>query len=245
MENEKKFIDSLIPEYITSDISSQTRLMRDLAIRTFKPYIDDGNALELGSEIGYMSELIAELVCQIDIVDGSEKFLNKVRDRNILNASYYCSLFEEFVAPAKYEYVFMSHVLEHLVDDHFVLSRVKNEFLTKKGYLFVTVPNARALSRQLARHMGMISNLYELTTNDIRGGHRRVYDKVTLNRVLENAGFEIVAQGGLFFKPFADFQMEQLIDDDFLKSEHLEGLFKLGQEYPDMCGDLYAVCKIK
>ena len=243
MINEKEFIDSLIPEYITSDISSQTRYMRDLMIRTFKPYINEGIALELGSEIGYMSERIAELVCQVDIVDGSEDFLEKVKTRNILNANYYCSLFEEFVASIKYDYVFMSHVLEHLVDDHFVLSKVKNELLTKEGYLFITVPNARALSRQLARHMGMISSLYDLTANDIRGGHRRVYDRVTLNRAIEHAGFEIIAQGGLFFKPFSDFQLDQLIDGEFLKSEHQEGLYRLGQEYPDMCGDLYAICK--
>jgi hypothetical protein len=113
------------------------------------------------------------------------------------------------------------------------------------GYLFITVPNARALSRQLARHMGFIDNLYDLTENDIRGGHRRVYDRITLNRDIENAGFEIVAQGGILFKPFADFQMEQLIDDKFLKEEHLEGLYKLGNEYPDMCADLYAICRIK
>jgi len=244
--DEKKFLDSLVPEYITSDTSSQIRLMRDLSIRIFKPYIQrEGIALELGSEIGYMSEKIAELICGIDIVDGSEEFLDKVKQRNIMNAEYFCSLFEEYDPGVKYDYVFMSHVLEHLVDVRVILSKVKNEFLHMGGYLFITVPNARALSRQLARHMGFIDNLYDLTENDIRGGHRRVYDRITLNRDIENAGFEIVAQGGILFKPFADFQMEQLIDDKFLKEEHLEGLYKLGNEYPDMCADLYAICRIK
>ena len=56
---EKNFINNLVDDYITSDISSQTRLMRDLMIRTFRPFINGGNALELGCEIGYMSERIA------------------------------------------------------------------------------------------------------------------------------------------------------------------------------------------
>ena len=49
--------------------------MRELEIRTFKPYINKGRGLELGCEIGYMSELIAPLVDHLDIVDGSEKFI--------------------------------------------------------------------------------------------------------------------------------------------------------------------------
>jgi len=117
--------------------------------------------------------------------------------------------------------------------------------LKPQGYLFVTVPNARALSRQLARHMGIIDSLYNLTPNDFRGGHRRVYDGVLLTRDLEASGFEIIAQGGILFKPFADFQMDRLIDIGIIGREQCEGLFKLGHEYPDMCADIYAIVRLR
>jgi len=242
--DEKKFVESLVPEYLTSDQSSQTRLMRDLMIRTFKPYVQGGIGLELGSEIGYMSERLAALVEHLDIVDGSEAFLEQVKKRNIPNASYICSLFEDFQPTQKYDVVFASHILEHLQDVQVVLRMVKHA-LKPDGTLFATVPNARAMSRQLARHMGLLDSLYALTPNDIRGGHRRVYDRASLDRDIEIAGFEIIAEGGILFKPFADFQMDQLIDSGILGPQQCEGLFKLGREYPDLCADLYVIARPK
>lgn len=242
--DEKRFVESLVPNYITADDSSYSRLMRDFEIRTFKPFMDGGRALELGCEIGYMSERIAPLVDHLDIVDGSEEFLKRVRKRNILNADYFCTLFEEFEPQSAYDYVFASHVLEHLIDVSVVLRMVRRA-LKPNGHFFVAVPNARALSRQLARHMGLISSLYDLTPNDLRGGHRRVYDSVLLTRDLEDAGFEMVVLGGILFKPLADFQMDKLIDTGILGSPQCEGLYKLGKEYPDMCADVYAIARPK
>jgi predicted TPR repeat methyltransferase len=241
---EKTAIENYAANYITSNDSSQQRLMRELEIRTFKPYINKGRGLELGCEIGYMSELIAPLVDHLDIVDGSEKFIAQTRSRNIPNAEFFCSLFEEFKTEHKYDTVFASHILEHLYDVPAVLD-VVHKLMTPQGYFIVAVPNARALSRQLARHMGLFDSLYDLTPNDLRGGHRRVYDRVTLNKELESAGFDIIAQGGIFFKFLADFQMDKLIDIGILGNEQCEGLYRLGHEYPDMCADIYAIARPK
>jgi len=244
LETEKALLDNYAANYITSDDSSQQRLMRHLEIRVFSQYMNRGHALELGCEIGYMSELLSPLVDQLDIVDASELFIKKTKARSIPNSRYFCSLFEEFQADCAYNSVFASHVLEHLIDVQQVLKMVRRS-LAPKGLLFVAVPNARALSRQLARQMGLLDSLYDLTPNDLRGGHRRVYDQVTLRRELELAGFHIVVQGGIFFKPFADFQMDRLIDTKILGEPQLEGLYNLGYEYPEMCADVYAVARVK
>lgn len=244
LATEKSLLEKYASNYITSDDSSQQRLMRELEIRVFKQFINRGKALELGCEIGYMSELVSPLVDQLDIVDASEEFLKKTKARGIKNAQYFCSLFEEFKPQHHYDSVIASHVLEHLLDVQTVLKMVRSA-LSENGLLFVAVPNARALSRQLARHMGLIGSLYDLTPNDLRGGHRRVYDRVTLNREIETANFEIVAQGGIFFKYLADFQMDKMIDTGILGKSQLEGLFSLGNEYPDMCADIYVIARPK
>lgn len=244
LKNEQALLENYSANYITSNDSSQQRLMRNLEIRVFSQYMNRGRALELGCEIGYMSELLSPLVDQLDIVDASKSFIEKTRARSIPNARYFCSLFEDYQADTQYEAVFASHVLEHLFDVQQVLKMVRNS-LAPKGLLFVAVPNARAMSRQLARHMGLIDDLYELTPNDLRGGHRRVYDQVTLRRDLEEAGFEVVVQGGILLKPFADFQMDKLIDGEILGETQLEGLYRMGYEYPDMCADVYAIARIK
>jgi SAM-dependent methyltransferase len=244
LRTEKELLESYAKNYITSDDSSQQRVMRELEVRVFGKYMNRGRALELGCEIGFMSELISPLVDELDIVDASQVFLDRTKARDIRNARFFCSLFEEFKPESSYNYVFASHVLEHLIDVQEVLRMVRAA-LAPEGLFFVAVPNARALSRQLARHMGLIGSLYDLTPNDLRGGHRRVYDQVTLRREMEVAGFEMVAQGGILFKPFADFQMDRLIDSGILGESQLEGLYNLGFEYPDMCADVYCIARAK
>jgi hypothetical protein len=91
--------------------------------------------------------------------------------------------------------------------------------------------------------MGLVSDLKALTQNDLVNGHRRVYDRVYLNRGLRTAGFSTIAEGGLMLKILADFQLDKLIDDGMLQDSHIDGLYRLGLEYPDLCGALFSICR--
>ena len=239
--NEKQFLEDLFEDYITSDDSPYLRNMRELEIKEVKQYMRPGGVvLELGCEIGYMTSMISPLARELDVVEGSTQFINEAKKRNLPNVKFYNCLFEEFAPKQKYDYVFMSHVLEHLQNPQQTLGMVRSA-LAEGGKLFVVVPNAKAMSRQLALKMGIIKDLYGLTPNDVRGGHRRVYDSRTLAAELQKAKlcYNIT---GLLFKPFADFQMDVLIENEFLTQKHLDGLALLGRDYPEECGALFAVC---
>lgn len=241
--DERKFLNSLYQAY-SLDEAPQTQTMRKLIARTFSPYIRGGTALELGCSDGFMTELLAQSVDQLDVIDASEGFIVEAKKRALPNVNFHCSLFEEYETDTRYDYVFASFVLEHVLDVAPVLATVRRH-LNPDGRFFAVVPNARALSRQLALHMGLIEELNALTENDLKFGHRRVYDRVHLNRDLEAAGFNQISQGGIMLKILADFQMDELISTEFLKEEHIEGLYSLGLEYPDLCGALFSVCEIQ
>jgi len=241
LETERNFLDRVYTTY-TVDHSSQTRVMRELVVRTFEPYVNGGIALELGCSDGYMTEMLATKVDRLDVVDGSKSFLAEARKRNLPNVEYFYALFEEYRPQQKYDYVFCTFILEHVMDPQLVLTMAKRA-LSPSGRLFVVVPNARALSRQLALHMGLISDLKALTQNDLVNGHRRVFDRVSLNRELRSAGFTTLSEGGLMLKILADFQMDKLIDDGTLQQPQIDGLYGLGLEYPDLCGALFTVCQ--
>ncbi len=243
LQEEKVFLNKVYSTY-TVDHSSQTRVMRELVFRTFEPFIRRGKGLELGCSDGYMTQMLAGKLDSLDVVDGSSSFLEEAKKREATNVNYVLSLFEEYSSNIRYDYVFASFILEHVLDPSLVLDMVK-KMLKPDGILFVTVPNARALSRQLAMHMGLISDLKALTQNDLVNGHRRVYDRININRELRRAGFNTVAEGGLMLKILADFQLDKLIDDGMLKEPQIDGLYKLGLEYPDLCGALFSVCRPK
>jgi trans-aconitate methyltransferase len=243
LENERKFLEQVYHTY-TVDTSSQTRVMRELIAKTFVPYLKRGVGLELGCSDGFMTEMLAAKLERLDVVDGSERFLAEARKRQLPNVAFTRALFEEFRSVTRYDFVFASYILEHVLDPLAVMRMVRS-VIKLDGLLMIVVPNARALSRQLALHMGLLKDLKELTPNDHNHGHRRVYDRVALNSDVGAAGFEVVAQGGIMLKILADFQMDRLIDDGMLLQQQIDGLYALGLEYPDLTGSLFAICRVK
>ena len=240
--DEKKFLEDLFDNYITSDDSPYLRNMRELEIKECKKHMlaQNAAALELGCEVGYMTSMISPLVAELDVVEGSTKFCEEAKKRNLPNTTFYNCLFEDYRPKRSYDYIFMSHVLEHLQDPQQVLRKVRS-WLKPDGKLFVIVPNGNAASRRLAQAMGLLDDRFALTPNDIRGGHRRVYYLCSFADELRAAGFKFDVKG-LLFKPFADFQMDTLLTQSFLTQQHMDGLAKLGESYTDLCGALMAVC---
>lgn len=240
--DEKAFLESLIHTYVTSE-SSQDRLIKTLAIRTFMPFINKNkHALEFGCCDGFMTSLIAPLCADLTVVDGSKKFIEMARRQVPSNVNFVHALFEDFEPGRKFDYIFAAYVLEHVQDEIGFLTQACS-LLSEEGLLFIVVPNARAMSRQIARHMGLVNDLFALTQNDINHGHRRVYDRASLNLDIETAGLMQVVQGGLLLKLLADFQMDKMIDAGIIGEQQIEGLYKMGLEYPDFAGSLFSVCR--
>ncbi len=243
MRDTEDFLDTVRRTYTRE--SQQDQAMRRLIVRTFEPYIDPNwRALQMGFSEGVDTELLARRVRRLEVIEGCSAFIEEGIKRGLPNVSYRHAMFED-LAPAPdappFDCVFAIYVLEHILDVPHVLSRVR-AVLRPGGRLFVVVPNARALSRQLALHMGLLPDLKTLTEHDHRHGHRRVYDRVTLNRDLEAAGFKIISQGGVMLKILADFQLDRLFREGILEDAHVDGLYSLGLEYPDLCGSLFTVC---
>jgi SAM-dependent methyltransferase len=242
IHDEKAFLEGVIHTYVTSE-SAQDRLIKSLAVRTFKPFIHpDGGGLEFGCCDGYMTSLIAPLCASLTVVDGSKTFIDMARKRVPPEVRFEHALFEEFNPGKRYDYIFATYVLEHVSNAIGFLKHARS-LLSDHGLLFIVVPNARALSRQIARHMGLIDDLFALTQNDINHGHRRVYDRISLNKDIGDAGLQQVSQGGLLLKLLADFQMDKMIETGIIADPQIEGLYRMGLEYPDFAGSLFSVCK--
>jgi len=239
---ERAFIERASATYTLE--SSQDNVMRELSLRTFDPYIQSTwDCLQLGYSAGVDAALLHSRVRSLDIVEGCAAFVAAGRARGYGNVTFHHCLFEEFTSGNKYDAVFALYVLEHVFNVEDLLSMI--EYVLKpQGFLFVVVPNARALSRQLALHMGILTGLKALTKNDHSHGHRRVYDRVLLNKDLEAGDFQTIAQGGILLKPLADFQMSSLLQQGILTQQHIDGLYTLGLEYPDLCSALFSVCKL-
>lgn len=241
-QDEKAFLDALVDTYVTSE-SPQDRVIKGLAVRAFAPFLGGrSSALELGCSDGYMTSLLAPRFDEFVVVDGSRHFLEVARARNPDGVEFVHSLFEEYSPDRRFDCVFACYILEHVQDPVALIARIGG-LLEDDGVLCLVVPNARALSRQLACRMGLLEDPYALTPNDIRHGHRRVYDRRLIDRDIAAAGLVQVAQGGLMMKPFADFQMDAMFEHGILGDAQVDGLYALGLEYPELAGSLFSVCR--
>lgn len=179
----------------------------------------------------------------ITCVEASGTAIEKAKQKLDGKVKFINSRFEEAILSKRYDNIVLTHVLEHVDDPVLVLKRINDEWLTENGRFFLVCPNANAPSRQIAVKMGLISHNAAVTPAEAEHGHRCTYTLDTLERDAVAAGLKVVHRSGIFFKALANFQWDQLLQTDIISKAYLEGCYKLGQQYPDLCSSLFLMCE--
>jgi 2-polyprenyl-3-methyl-5-hydroxy-6-metoxy-1,4-benzoquinol methylase len=238
-------LDSLVDTYAIDTTGEQYKRLEFIAKLGQHVQLGALSVVELGSATGHLTALLAASCKSVVAVDGSARFLEIARTRvPTKNASFEHCMFESFNPVSKVDLVVMHHVLEHVDDAAKLLRHVLN-FLRPGGKVACSVPNAHALSRQLAVEMKLLDSAYALTPNDHKHGHQRVYDWDRLRADVRDAGYIVVAEHGLALKLFADFQNENIIRAGIIGDEQLRGLWPLADRYRDVAGALMMIIEAR
>jgi 2-polyprenyl-3-methyl-5-hydroxy-6-metoxy-1,4-benzoquinol methylase len=212
-------------------------------VKSFEPFIKKDNVLELGSFKGDFTEKIIPLFKTITCIEGSESAVKIAKEKFNESVEIIHSTFEDLCLERSFDNVILTHVLEHIDDPIGLLKKINNNWLTDDGFLFVVCPNANAPSRQIAVKMGLITHNSAITDSEEKHGHRITYTLDTLERDIVNSGLEVVYRSGIFFKSLSNFQWDKILNTDIITKEYLDGCYKLGQQYPDLCSSIFFVCK--
>jgi 2-polyprenyl-3-methyl-5-hydroxy-6-metoxy-1,4-benzoquinol methylase len=217
-------------------------IIHNYMIDSFKHHFVEGNCLELGSFKGDFTKKLIPYFEDITCVEVSNEAID-IAKKELNTLKYYNSLFEDVVLPTKYDNIILTHVLEHIDEPVELLRKIKNEWLSEKGKLFIVCPNANAPSRQIAVKMGLISHNSAITDSEKEHGHRITYTLDTLERDVKLGDLNVIHRSGIFFKALANFQWDRLLNTDIISKEYLDGCFELGQQYPDLCSSIMLICK--
>lgn len=212
-------------------------------VRSFEPFFNAGSLLELGSHEGNFSQRLLPYFNDVTCVEASDVAIKKAEQLLGGQVTFFNALFETVCLPKRYDNIVLTHVLEHLDDPVRVLRRINEEWLAEGGRLFLVCPNANAPSRQIAVKMGLISHNAAVTPAEAAHGHRRTYSLDTLEQDAVAAGLNVVHRSGIFFKALANFQWDRLLNTDIFSKAYLEGCYKLGQQYPDLCASIFLLCE--
>lgn len=218
-------------------------LMHQYMMKTFQPWISaDGKALEMGCYKGEFTQLLTQEYGSVTVVDGSSELIGVAKQRQGLEkVKFIHSTFEAADLNEKFDAIFLIHTLEHLDDGVAVLKKI-NHWLSDKGIVFLVVPNAYAASRQIAVKMGLIPSNNAVSAGEWQHGHRRTYSFDTLELDATNAGLNIIHRGGVFFKALANFQFDIMLKNKIIDQQYMDGCYKLGMQYPELCASIFLVC---
>ena len=218
-------------------------VMHPYMIKSFEPFFNKGSLLELGSFKGDFTRRFLPYFDDITCVEASDDAIEEAKRKLGDKLNFINSLFEKATLPKRYDNIVLTHVLEHLDDPILVLKRINDEWLAEGGRFFLVCPNANAPSRQIAVKMGLISHNSAVTLAEAEHGHRCTYTLDTLERDAVAAGLKVIHRSGIFFKALANFQWDRLLQTDIISDEYLEGCYKLGQQYPDLCSSIFLMCE--
>lgn len=218
-------------------------VMHPFMIKSFEPFFNKGSLLELGSFKGDFTKRFLPFSDDITCVEASDVAIEEAKKKLGSNVTFVNSMFENAALPKRYDNIVLTHVLEHLNDPVLVLKRINDEWLAEGGRFFLVCPNANAPSRQIAVKMGLITHNSAVTPAEAEHGHRCTYTLDTLERDAVAAGLKVVHRSGIFFKALANFQWDQLLQTDIISKDYLEGCYKLGQHYPDLCSSIFLMCE--
>lgn len=240
---QKSEIEASAEQYAGSIIAGWEGLLdrkrSELYARVSK-HAKKGKALEMGCADGRMTRLICADFEEIDVLDASRLFLDQLAgDPGCAKARLHETLFEEWDTDQRFDAIFLTHILEHLPDPVGVVRKAK-QWLAPQGRLLVAVPNADSLHRLVGVKMGMLSRKDSLNPQDIELGHLRVYTPSDLRSHLEQAGVEVVFEGGVMLKPISNRQIEREWSEELVS-----GFFLLGDDFPGLCSEIFAIGRAK
>lgn len=199
------------------------------------------SALFLGLGEGGLLDLMAERFTRAVAVEASATLVAAARARfgGVPHVSVVQELFERFeTAPGqRLDCLLGNHVLEHLEDPVSLIRRSRN-WLSASGLAIFTVPNATSLHRRIGVAMGLLREVHALGAQDLKVGHRRVYDLDQLVNHVKDGGYEILESGGFNVKLVSQQQMV-----DWPPDLH-DAIYRVSRGCPpDLCSNVYVVAR--
>lgn len=194
--------------------------------------------LDIGCGVGALTKALSSRFEKTVGIDGSKiKIQKAIKNNSASNTEYVYTLFEEYRPSLKFDFMVSANVLEHVENPQSFLKKIK-KWLKPGGRIVMTVPNALGLHKRIGKAMGIIDNLFQLTEEDIKKGHKRIYDSKTLKEEFLSSHYHIEFLGGIFLKPVSHKQMETW------DMKIVDALYEVGKELPEYCSSLIIVVTI-
>lgn len=217
-------------------------IVRHYMLKTFEPYFSSGPALEIGCYHGESTLELQRYFDDLTVIEPSIEAIEVARKVLRDDIIFHHCMIEDYSEDKKFDSIFLINTLEH-VDDAILVLKTAKKLLSKKGRLYILVPNADAPSRQIAVLMGLIDTNNSVTKSEFEHGHRRTYSFDTLFQDIKCSDLDVQALGGIIFKGLANYQFDLAIEKNIISDAYIEASYKLGLLYPKLTASIFCITK--
>lgn len=138
----------------------------------------------------------------------------------------------------KYDYIIVSSLLHELEDPVSFLNSLK-KVSSMKTVIHINVPNAYSLHRIIAKKMGIIKDIHELSFQQIQMQRCKTYDMDSLVELVTGVGFEVIEKGTFIPKFFTGKQMDRILEAGIIDEEYNDALDQVCDCFPDYGSELF------
>ncbi len=107
----------------------------------------------------------------------------------------------------------------------------------------INMPNVNSFHRLLAKKVGIIKSVHDKSEMQNRLQQNDFFNIAQLKKMCESFGFKIIEEGTLAFKPFTNFQIQQIIDASILDKNIIMALFDMEEYCPGLGAEMFVNLK--
>lgn len=123
----------------------------------------------------------------------------------------------------QYDIIICSNLLHEVENPRRFLSAIRL-LCHQDSIVHINVPNAFSVHRLLAKAMGLMEDVHQLSDTNLELQQHSVFDIETLKQLADAAGYQVIGEGSYFIKPFTHRQMQQCMDLQIINEDVLDGL---------------------
>lgn len=222
----------------------QVKYRRKKILELIQSYKHD-TILEIGCGLEPLFEFFSDYHKMVIVEPGSQFVSNAKKEAKKTGRDITCiqGFFEDTVEQVKsmgisFDFIILSSLL-HEVEEPERLLRAIYGVCSDDTVVHINVPNADSIHRLLAKEMGIISDVHELSDLQKTMQRNRVFDMDSLCAMAGNCQFEVIQKGTYFPKLLSAGQMENMLEQGIVTEDIFEGLDRMIKYVPKLGSEIF------
>ncbi len=205
--------------------------------------------LEIGCGMDPMFQYADWNYCLWTVIEPSSLFCENARvlaenTENSGRVSVYHGVFSQnIMTEDEFDFIICSGLLHEVEDSKKFLLEIA-DICSKDTMVHINVPNANSFHRILAKNGGLIKDVHEFSPRNKQLQQSRVFDMELLKKELKDTGFSLCDCGSYFIKPFAHWQMYQMLKIGIINEAVLDGLYAISDKFKEYGSEIYINVKL-